>query len=74
MPVEEFHKTAMSEFDSSFNIAIGISAHNFDWFNNEYIEASVYELQQNSYLKPRKDIELKFCDLKDDLGKFMDPE
>ena len=74
MKVEDFHETAMSDFDSSFNIAIGISARDFDWFSNPYIEASVYELKNESFLKPRKDIKLKYCDAKEDLGKFMDPD
>ena len=62
MKVEEFHDTPMSKFDSSFNVAIGINALDFDWFNNEYIEASVFGLEHGSYLKPREDIKLKICD------------
>lgn len=61
MDREEFYSHTMDEYDSSFNIAIGIDAKDFDWFDNEFLTAEVFELENDSHLIPREDITLKTC-------------
>ena len=36
----------MGDYDDSFNLALGIMADDFDWFDNPYVSANVYELTQ----------------------------
>ena len=38
---------ADKDFYSSFNMVFGINLPDFDWFNNPYISATVYEHQVN---------------------------
>ena len=41
---EFISNVTMSEYDVSFNMFLGIVDSKFDWFNNPYISANVYQL------------------------------
>ena len=36
----------MGDFDDSFNLAFGVMGDPFDWFDNPYVSANVYEWNQ----------------------------
>ena len=50
----------MSEYDDTFNNLMGIvlDPSEFDWFDNKYISASVYEVDNRWETKLSKDIQL----------------
>ena len=57
----------MKEFDSTFNMFFGTTAsqEEFDWFNNPYIEANVYELDESWEPHISTHIKLRKCEESD---------
>jgi hypothetical protein len=60
----------MMHFNQSFNMIIGTTNEDLDWFNNPYISVKVYELDESFTVKESEDVRLKKCSKKD-LIKFM---
>jgi len=44
--IQEITDVNMGDFDDSFNVAFGVMASEFNWFDNPYVSANVYEYDQ----------------------------
>ena len=60
----------MIDFSKSFNIVLGTSNKEINWFDNPYIQVNAYDIDENFAPKPNKNVRLRNCQ-KEDLTKFM---
>ena len=51
----------MSDYDDSFNMMFGTNNKEIDWFDNPYISANVYDLNQEWIPKLSTEIKLQTC-------------
>jgi len=62
---ESFRNKTMDEFDDTFNLFIGTTNKDLNWFHNPYIEVNVYEFDEKFEMKLSKDVKLKQCSEED---------
>ena len=60
----------IGNYSDSFNMIIGTKNTDINWFDNPYISANVYEIENGFKLKMSEVAKLRECS-KDDLTKFM---
>ena len=58
----------MADFSSSFNLFLGTSNKDIDWFDNEYLQVKVYELDEMFEPKESEHIKMRLCDKENDLN------
>ena len=68
--MELISSKTFKEFDDTFNMFLDIRNKDFDWFNNQYLQINVYQMQ-NEY-KPMlvENIEMHKCS-KEELLEFI---
>ena len=55
----------MADFDDTFNMFIGITDKDFNWYDNPYISANVYEVDENFQTTISSNLKLSKCEEKD---------
>ena len=59
--LEDYEGKSMADFDDTFNMFIGISDKEFDWFDNPYLQANVYHFDDGLRPKLARNITLEKC-------------
>lgn len=73
--IENFN---FADYDDSFNMIFGITAPQFNWFDNPYINATVYETKLTEdgqiLIEPSNAVQVDLCkNQAKELKKFLDP-